>query len=580
MRGSIAKKVVGNNYRLFFLGLGGNEDLFKNKATVIPVVIFDLFLCKAIIVYMQKPSVLIVGAGPTGLLMACQLAIRNIPFRIIDKIEDHTTQSRALVIQARSLEIFDQLGIADNAVHQGQKVKALGVFLNGKKIVGIDVQDVGKGLTKFPHILMLEQFKTEKILSDFLRDKGLKVERSVELVSFAQESGGVVSLVRHKGGKEETVNTTYLIGADGAHSVVRHQLQIPFGGKTYQQSLFVLDCKIKEDFPPDEMYLSFSEESFAGFFPLTNGRFRVLGLIPKELENKETITFEDIAPGFGKRMHMNVTLYEPEWIAFYHSHHRYAATFREGNCFLIGDAAHIHSPVGAQGMNTGLQDAYNLAWKLALVVEGKANDALLDTYTEERIVVAKKLVETTDSVFNVVTNENPYIKAMRLHLIPSVLPLLLPLFEQQKLFRQTAFKTISEIGIEYESSSLSQGSSYGIFTPGTPKPGDRLPYVLFHDTHDHEKNIQNEIDSKKFQLFLFIRTEKKNDVTDNFLKKYKELLSVKVILYSARTNNLFETFGVKDEGYFLIRPDMYIACRSQGLDFNYIYEYLQRILDK
>src|SRR5262249_29901672 len=203
-------------------------------------------------------------------------------------------------------------------------------------------------------------------------------------------------------------------------SVVCEQLKIPFGGKTYEESLFVLDCKAEVDIPNDEMYLTFAEKAVGGFFPLTNGRWRVLGNIPKELEGNEEFRFEDIEENFAERVHMNVKLYDPQWISAYRSHHRYASTFRQDRCFLAGDAAHIHSPVGAQGMNTGLQDAYNLAWKLTLVLKGKAKETLLDTYTEERITIARNLVRTTDRAFNLVTNQNFFLKKIRLYIVPLV----------------------------------------------------------------------------------------------------------------------------------------------------------------
>ena len=241
--------------------------------------------------YMIKPEILIIGAGPTGLMMACQLAINKISFRIIDKNEDHTTQSRALVIQARSLEIFDQMGISDKAIQQGKIAKAIGAFFNGKKVLRVIVNEIGKGLTKFPFFLMLEQSHTESILVDFLKECGHEIERRTELKIINQTNNEVICILKDGNGNEETLRTKYVIGADGAHSIVREQLNIPFGGKTYEESLFVLDCKAEINVSNNEMYLAFGKNALGGFFPLTNGRWRILGNVPEELEGKEEITF-------------------------------------------------------------------------------------------------------------------------------------------------------------------------------------------------------------------------------------------------------------------------------------------------
>ena len=317
-------------------------------------------------------------------MMASQLAIHHVPFRLIDKNEDHTTQSRALVVQARSVEIFNQMGLAEKAIQEGKVTKAIGAFFNGKRAFRITVDKMGEGLTKFPFLLMLEQSHTEKLLVDFLSKQGHEVQRKTELKSLTQTPDEVTCVLKLPDGNEEIVKANYVIGADGAHSIVREQLKIPFVGSTYEESLFVLDCKAEVDLPNDEMYLTFSDIAIGGFFPLTNGRWRILGNIPKELEGKHELTFQDIEKNFAKRTRMKVRLYDPQWISAYRSHHRYATTFRQGRCFLIGDAAHIHSPVGAQGMNTGLQmrttSHGNLPW---FIREKQGESCLILTIVKE-----------------------------------------------------------------------------------------------------------------------------------------------------------------------------------------------------
>jgi 2-polyprenyl-6-methoxyphenol hydroxylase-like FAD-dependent oxidoreductase len=525
---------------------------------------------------MIKPEILIIGAGPTGLMMACQLAINKISFRIIDKNEDHTTQSRALVIQARSLEIFDQMGISDQATQQGKIAKAISAFFNGKKVLRIIVNEIGKGLTKFPFFLMLEQSHTEGILGNFLLERGHEIERGTELVKINQTSDEVICTLRHRDGFEETVSTKYVIGADGAHSIVREQLNISFAGKTYEESLFVLDCKAEINLPDDEMYLSFTKNSIRGFFPLTNGRWRVLGTVPEELEGRKEIAFEDIEKNFANSVRMDVKLYDPQWISAYHSHHRYASTFRKDRCFLAGDAAHIHSPVGAQGMNTGLQDAYNLAWKLVLVLKGKANEGLLDTYTEERISIARTLVRTTDRVFNVITSGNFVLKTFRLYIVPAVLKFAGPVFQRIKFIQEFAFKTGSEIGIHYRKSSLSRNACSGRFPKHAPQPGDRLPFIQYKDEKGSELNIQEKLRERFFCLLVF--NHKMPEELLTAIEPFKDLCSLEIIPFSKQTETLYRKFGIRESGYYLIRPDMYIGYRSNENNGEHLKKYLSRFL--
>lgn len=519
---------------------------------------------------------LIVGAGPTGLMLACQLALHDISFRIVDKSEDHTTQSRALVVQARSIEIFDQMGLAGKALQLGKIAKAGGAFINGKKAFRVELKNPGEGLTKFPFLLMLEQSQTESLLLEFLAHYGKLVERNKELIDFRQDSSHVTSMITHKNGNEEIIKSKYLVAADGAHSVVRDTLKIPFIGTTYEESLFVLDCKVKIDIPNDEMYLAFAESSFAGFFPLTNGRYRILGNIPKHLIKKKHLNFEDIEPDFAKRIRMNVALSDPQWISAYRSHHRYANTFRLGRCFLAGDAAHIHSPVGAQGMNTGLQDSYNLAWKLALVIKTKAKDSLLDSYTFERIIIAKNLVRTTDKAFKLITSSNILIKTFRLHLMPLIMRVLAVFLQKAISLPKRGFKLVSEIGIDYRNSPLSLNASLGNFPAHSPRPGDRLPYILFKGTDTKEINIQDKIRGSFFHLFLF--GDNLSHDMNAILHPFESFFSFELIPRSYDTETLYKKLGIEHQGFIMIRPDMYIAYRATQFDAIHFKNYLSQFL--
>ena len=521
----------------------------------------------------DKPPVLIVGAGPTGLMMASQLARYDIPFRIIEKNEGPTNQSRALVIQPRSLEIFEQMGIAERAVKQGRTFQTINYVVNGKLAQRVPLGNFGKGLTQFPFLLILEQSKTEPLLIDFLRHQGHGVEWLTELASFSQSDGGVSATLKHLD-KEETIETDWLIGADGAGSLVRKSLEITFGGETYKESLFVLDCKINWPFKDDEAAIALSKDAFGLFFPMTDGRCRVSGIVSEEYADKDSISFDEVNRDFAKNLKMDVTLSDPQWISLYHAHHRYVAQFRKGRCFLAGDAAHVHSPAGAQGMNTGLQDAYNLAWKLALVIRGQAEETILDTYQEERLPIARKLVQTTDRVFGITVSQNPLIVFWRVH----VMPHLVALIPKEKHLLRFAFRLISQIGIHYRNSSLSRNASFGWFPRKAPRPGDRLPFLSFQD-RDKLINIQDRIKAPAFHLLVFpgTQTEEATNHIRRIVDARDDVIQIGTIGLTTDTKGLYKDLGVKDGGYYLIRPDMYVASRSKTFDEQVLKTFLKSI---
>jgi 2-polyprenyl-6-methoxyphenol hydroxylase-like FAD-dependent oxidoreductase len=520
-----------------------------------------------------RPSVLIVGAGPTGLMMASQLARFGIPFRIIEKNEGPTTQSRALVIQPRSLEIFEQMGIAESAVKQGRIFQTINYVVNGKLAQRVPLGHFGKGLTQFPYLLILEQSKTEPLLVNFLKQQGHNIDWQTELVSFNQSDSGISATLRHID-KEEGIETDWLIGADGASSLVRKILAIPFGGETYKESLFVLDCKINWPFKDDEAAIALSKDAFGLFFPMTDGRCRVSGIVSEGYAEKNTISFEEVSRDFARNLKMDLTLSDPQWISLYHAHHRYVAEFRKGRCFLTGDAAHVHSPAGAQGMNTGLQDAYNLAWKLSFVIRGRADEKLLDTYHAERLPIARKLVRTTDRLFGITVSQNPLIVFWRVH----VMPRLVALIPKEKHLMRFAFRLISQIGIHYRDSSLSRNASLGSFPRKAPRPGDRLPFLMFQDKNNLI-NIQAQVKAPAFHLLLFPGTQ--NEAVINRVRsifdEQDNVIQVETIRLTSGTEDLYRHLGVQNGGYYLVRPDMYVSYRSNRFNSDHLKTRLKSV---
>lgn len=390
-------------------------------------------------------DVLIIGAGPSGLMMACQLLMHNITFRIIDKKDAPAMNSGALILHARTLEILDELGLAKKAIEAGSIVQSICISFNSPKITSIDISKAGFGLTRFPFFLMIEQWRTENLLIDFMKARSCNLESSTELVSFTNNNDFVTSEVSTASGEIKEIKSRFLIGADGTNSIVRQKLGIPFPGKTHQQRLFITDCEVKLPIPGKEILFSFTDSYTLGCFPLGGNSWRIDGLIPS-IQQKDNASFEDVKYFFDSNQDYGIKLQNPQWFSVFKSHSRCAESFRKKQCFLVGDAAHVHSPVGAQGMNTGMQDSYNLAFTLALYMQGKGTDDLLDIYEKERRPIALTNIRYTDFAYFLLTSGSLIAKISRQYLFPLVLPFFKGRLEKKTLIQTYLFKALSGIG--------------------------------------------------------------------------------------------------------------------------------------
>jgi 2-polyprenyl-6-methoxyphenol hydroxylase-like FAD-dependent oxidoreductase len=365
---------------------------------------------------MRSCDVLVVGAGPTGLMLANWLAKLGVDVVVADGKDGPTVQSRALVVQARSLEIYDQLGIADEVVRQASRAVALAPGFGPRVFGRIPLGPAGEGVTPYPWIEVLEQSRNERILYANLKALGADVRWGAEVTDLKEADDGVEATV---GG--ETVRARFCVGADGANSVVRRARGIAFEGETNPHRFYVLDATGAGGLVEGAINVRPGGEDFLLAFPMTGrGNWRLIGLIRDTDEDGE-LTEADA--GGRMRERFAVTYAGSRWFATYKVHHRVAAAFRDGPFLLAGDAAHVHSPVGGQGMNTGLQDAHNLAFKLADVLQGRAGDAWLDRYESERRPVAKILVATTDRLFGLVTSQSLALRALRRAVVPLAAPL-------------------------------------------------------------------------------------------------------------------------------------------------------------
>jgi 2-polyprenyl-6-methoxyphenol hydroxylase-like FAD-dependent oxidoreductase len=313
----------------------------------------------------MKTDVIIVGAGPTGLALACQLIRYGIDFVIIDKNASTTPHSKAIGVQARTLEIYEQIGLAAPLIAEGAITERVRLVESGGIRGEVGLSNIGEGMSPYPFLLIVEQGKHEKILYDFIRSNGRDVLWNTELTNFSQDASGVRAEVKSAGGASETIEARYLVGCDGAKSLVRHTLGMTFEGSTFERLFYVADAHVEWDFPHDSLYVCLAQNTITAFFPMTGGEnhFRIVGTFPEDESRREgEILYEEIERQIIEDTELELDIHDVNWFSVYRVHSRRVNKFSEGRCFLAGDSAHIHTPAGAQGMNTGIQDGYNLAW--------------------------------------------------------------------------------------------------------------------------------------------------------------------------------------------------------------------------
>jgi 2-polyprenyl-6-methoxyphenol hydroxylase-like FAD-dependent oxidoreductase len=529
----------------------------------------------------DRLDVLVVGAGPTGLTLAAQLQAFGASLRIVDRQLDRVHESRALAVQPRTLEVLRGLGVAQELVARGNH--AVWVQLHaGGRVVRVRLFGLGLADTAYPFLLFVSQAETEAVLSAHLAAGGARVERGVELVAFQDGDDGVSCTLRHGDGRTEQVRTRYLAGCDGAASTVRRGAGIPFQGGAYPQTFALGDLEVDGGLGRDTAHAFLGQVGLLFFFPLGQpASWRLLGMDPTLQGRREPArpSLEELQAVTDRFTGGRLRLRDPVWLTYFRLQHRHAAHYRAARTFVAGDAAHVHSPAGAQGMNTGVQDAWNLGWKLALVTRGLAAEALLDSYDAERRPVGRFVVRFTDRAFAVATSTNPILRAIRTRLVPRVLPLALR-FDRGLAY---AFRTVSQLGIGYRNSPAVQEGRPALRRG--PRAGDRLPDARI--ARDGEGCWLGEaLAAPRFHLLLCGPTGDwdSGQLTD-LRGRYPDALTVHQLTRDAASGALRDVdgqvlalLGVDDTAHYLIRPDGHVGYRAGGSDLHGLCRYLARWL--
>lgn len=598
-------------------------------------------------------EVLIVGAGPVGLMVALELHCQGIPCRIIDKNPAPCEQSRALGIHARTLEIFETMGIIDDVLKAGQKLNVFNVYVHKRRVLHVALDELE---SPYPYVISLPQSQTERILIKELEKLGGLVERPVELVGVTQNVDGVCATLKFANGNGMEVYAPWLVACDGAHSIVRNSLNMAFEGSQYPEAWFLADVHADTALSQSEIHVFNEKDGLLAVFPFGNNRFRLVadvysdselikptdeglrrrknqkgklkdpafekepptvikerGLeVMKTLARLKDPTFEEFQSIVQARAAGRMKISDPSWLAAFTVHRRMATHYRKGRIFLAGDAAHIHSPVGGQGMNTGIQDAHNLGWKLALVISGAAPEALLDSYEVERHAVGKQVLRMTDFMTKVNTLRNPIGRGIRQRLAPFL--------AGQEVIQQRLKKNISELAVNYRKSPIVDDYRVGLigarlgsrkhkelpefgewftFDHG-PAPGDRAPDANVFDLQANAMTRLFELlNGTEHHLLLFagVRSVAKGLRSlvqiGNFVDKcYAGLIQVYLIAESdtvwSGVNSaalrlvdpdlsIHHRYGAGSECLYLLRPDGYVGFRSLPADKKSLAVYLQKI---
>ena len=533
-------------------------------------------------------TVLIVGAGPVGLTMAANLQRHGVGCRIVDKSPAPTETSKALVLWGRSLELLDDLGMAGPFVATGRFLGTATLNGQGRVLARIPLEVEG---TEYPRPLMLAQSETERLLGEHLAGVGIGVERPVELTAFDDQGDHVRATLRHADGGEEHTRFDWLLGCDGAHSTVRHGLKLEFTGEAEPNDWVLADCRV-DGVPQDELSFYWHAEGALAFFPFAEGRCRIIADMgsAQHAGRPPDPSLADVQAIVDRRGPGGIRLSNPVWLSGFRIHERKVSDYRRGRVFLAGDAAHIHSPAGGQGMNTGMQDAYNLAWKLALVAHGRGKATpLLDSYSQERGGVGELVLREAGRMTRAATLRNPIGQFLRNSAVT--------LLGHLPAFRRNFVTYLSELTIHYPQSALN-GESHGTgWHAGGVEPGERMPDTRLKDARTgEERRLHDLLRGTPHDLILLPTAADATALAE--IGRHAETAFPGLIrahlLLPAETRpsgaegiasvwidtggTVRRLLGARDRALALVRPDGYLGYRGQPASWDALRSHLERYL--
>jgi 2-polyprenyl-6-methoxyphenol hydroxylase-like FAD-dependent oxidoreductase len=490
--------------------------------------------------------------------MACELARHGAPFRIFEKNAEASPQSRALAIFPRTLEVFSTIGILDEVLAEGQRLGAVSLYNDTRQLARMEFEHIE---SPFPFAISLPQSRTERILQARLEALGGRVERQMELTGMEQNPKGVRAQYRRVDGTGVTVEGSWLLGCDGAHSAVRHLMGMTFQGAQYEEEFLLADVKVDSDLPTDEAHLFLSKEGIFAYFPFAGGRGRIIAADPSGTKHgAQEPALDEIKEIVSQRCFHPMALSDAVWKAWFRISHRMVERYGNGRVYLAGDAAHIHSPAGGQGMNTGIQDAFNLGWKLALAARGLAAPRLLESYETERMPVARSVVNLTDGMTRVAAAHSPAAQHLR--------DLLVPLLTGIPFVKDAMAGRMSEVSIDYRGSAWVE--NHGL---GPVHAGDRAPDVALYDRAARaERRVFDLLKTPGFVLLAFEGYEAAQaaetilrDLPGKVYRVTRPGQEMAPGMLEDRDCRARTAYGVGEEGLLvLIRPDGYVGYRGEN----------------
>jgi 2-polyprenyl-6-methoxyphenol hydroxylase-like FAD-dependent oxidoreductase len=530
-------------------------------------------------------DVLIVGAGPTGLTAAMELARRDITFRLIEKAEQRSPFSKALTLHARTLELLElsSAKLADTFVREGYTAPGANMSAGTDHPVVADFSGLD---TRYPYLLIVPQARTEEVLEAHLSVLGHAIERGVELKNLTQGADGVIAHLQNADGQTERVHACYVLGCDGAHSTVRHSLGLPFPGKGYAWTAFLGDVKLDGEVTRKGLTQFSNERGLALVFPFQDDYSRVITIdtVYQNSSAHEELTLDELQDSVNAILPAPTRLSEPRWLTRWSAQLRQIPRYRVGCVFLAGDAAHVHSPAGGQGLNTGVQDAYNLAWKLALVLQRQAPESLLDTYQTERHPVGQQAIRSSDILLRTMFQPNTAVRTGRNFAVRILVPL--------PPLQHVISENLSGLGINYRQTDRRAQLRRLLSGPQALQAGDRIPNlelkpaVLTAETRT-SVDLYDVLRQATYALFLEVAPEyadRDQQHIARLLNSVKQVAGETIKLYivfeqgsEAVARKIGATafidfkqqfrhkLGTHHGSILLVRPDSYLALHVPGL---------------